>query len=108
VEADGLKFASKKEARRYADLKLLQRAGEVRSFAVHPWYPLLVDGQIVGIASGMAAVSEVPLAEAVAAAVEFEVVCDWDFADPKEGVVLNGQRWRKAGEIRAKFERTAR
>jgi hypothetical protein len=48
VEIDGLKFASKKEARRYADLKLLQRAGEVRSFAVHPWYPLLVDGQIVG------------------------------------------------------------
>lgn len=60
------------------------------------------------ILSGMWAVSEVPLADAVAAAMEFEVVCDWDFIDPKEGAVLNGQRWLKAGEVRAKFERTGR
>ena len=30
TELDGLKFASRKEAQRYAELKLLQRAGEIR------------------------------------------------------------------------------
>jgi len=32
TETDGIKFSSKKEARRYQDLKLLQKAGEVLFF----------------------------------------------------------------------------
>jgi hypothetical protein len=37
---DGITFDSKKEARRYQDLKLLQRAGEIKSFDRQVWYTL--------------------------------------------------------------------
>jgi hypothetical protein len=49
VEKDGFTFASKAEARRYDDLKLLQQAGQIWSLRVHPQrYPLIVNGQTVG------------------------------------------------------------
>jgi hypothetical protein len=37
---DGITFASKKEAKRYADLKLLQKAGEIARLEIQPVYPL--------------------------------------------------------------------
>ena len=40
VEIDGIKFDSQKEARRYQELLLLQKAGEVMRFDVHPRYTL--------------------------------------------------------------------
>lgn len=47
VEVDGIAFASKKEARRYAELKLLERAGEICALQLQVRYPLKVLGQLV-------------------------------------------------------------
>lgn len=38
---DGITFDSKAEARRYADLKLLERAGEIRDLKLQPGFELL-------------------------------------------------------------------
>lgn len=38
---DGIRFASKLEARRYTELKLLERAGEVRDLVLQPRYQLM-------------------------------------------------------------------
>jgi hypothetical protein len=37
---DGVRFASKAEARRYAELKLLEKAGEVKELELQPRFPL--------------------------------------------------------------------
>lgn len=37
---DGIRFASKAEARRYGELKLLQKAGEIRNLTLQPRFPL--------------------------------------------------------------------
>ena len=39
---DGVRFASKKESRRYAELKLLEKAGEIRGLEIQPSFDLLV------------------------------------------------------------------
>lgn len=44
VEADGVSFASAKEARRYGELKLLERAGEIAELRLQPRFPLIVNG----------------------------------------------------------------
>jgi hypothetical protein len=44
VEIDGLKFASKREATQYAELKLLQRIGEIVELECQPRYPLTLNG----------------------------------------------------------------
>lgn len=41
---DGIRFASKSEATRYAELKLLERAGKIRNLALQPKFPLVVNG----------------------------------------------------------------
>ena len=48
VEIDGHRFASRAEARRYEELRLLERAGEIRDLVVHPSFELVVGGQRVG------------------------------------------------------------
>jgi len=45
TEVDGVTFSSKKEARRYGELKLLHRAGEIFDLQVQPRFPLDVNGQ---------------------------------------------------------------
>lgn len=45
VEVDGIKFDSALEARHYAKLKLLKRAGEIRDFERQASYDLEVNGQ---------------------------------------------------------------
>jgi hypothetical protein len=47
TEVDGFKFASKKEARRYGELKLLQRAGKIRNLKVQPPFRLVVGEELV-------------------------------------------------------------
>lgn len=47
TELDGFTFASKKEANRYATLKLLERAGEIRGLKVQPVFPLSVCGKLI-------------------------------------------------------------
>lgn len=41
---DGVRFASQKEARRYQELKLLERAGEIGQLALQPEFDLDVIG----------------------------------------------------------------
>lgn len=43
TEIDGVRFASKREAKRYCDLKLLERAGEIKALRLQPRYPLTVN-----------------------------------------------------------------
>jgi len=38
---DGIRFASKREATRYAELTLLQRAGEIHALELQPVFPLV-------------------------------------------------------------------
>ena len=45
---DGLRFASKAEARRYQELRLLLAVGEITALECHPRYPLVVNGVKVG------------------------------------------------------------
>ena len=52
TEIDGISFASKKEAKRYGELKLLERAGEIQSLTLQPRYPLRCNGKSLKTASG--------------------------------------------------------
>lgn len=45
---DGVVFPSKAEARRYEQLKLLERNGRISNLELQPRYPLLVNGEKVG------------------------------------------------------------
>lgn len=45
---DGIRFASKGEAARYAELKLLSRAGAIRCLRVHPKYRMVANGRQFG------------------------------------------------------------
>lgn len=47
VRIDGTYFASQREARRYTELKIMTRAGEVSDLVLHPKYPLMVNGHLV-------------------------------------------------------------
>lgn len=40
VTVDGIKFDSKREAARYGELLLLEKAGKIRELKVHPTYKL--------------------------------------------------------------------
>lgn len=44
---DGIRFPSIKEARRYQELKLLERAGEVCSLQLQPAYRIEVNGETI-------------------------------------------------------------
>ena len=47
VSVGSLSFASQKEARRYRELDLFQKAGEISDLALQPRFPLKVNGQLV-------------------------------------------------------------
>ena len=44
IEEDGIRFDSKREYLRYKDLKLLERAGEIRHLEVHPKFDIVIGG----------------------------------------------------------------
>lgn len=44
TEVDGITFASKAEAHRYAELKLLEKAGEIYGLVLQPKFPLYALG----------------------------------------------------------------
>ncbi|CAB5220218.1 Protein of unknown function DUF1064 [uncultured Caudovirales phage] len=48
TEFDGVSFASKAEAKRYAELSILQRAGQIENLKCQPKFPLTVEGVLVG------------------------------------------------------------
>lgn len=45
---DGITFASKAEARRYAELVLLAKAGQIEALELQPKFPLVLNGKKVG------------------------------------------------------------
>lgn len=45
---DGIRFASRAEANRYGELKMLARAGEITDLELQPRFPLVVNGVKVG------------------------------------------------------------
>lgn len=51
IDVDGILFDSKKEARRYCELKLLQQAGEISDLQLQKEYELIptqrIDGKVV-------------------------------------------------------------
>jgi hypothetical protein len=47
VEIDGVRFPSKKEARRWGELKLLEKGGVIRNLKRQEKYALTVNGQLV-------------------------------------------------------------
>ncbi|TGV15807.1 DUF1064 domain-containing protein [Mesorhizobium sp. M8A.F.Ca.ET.173.01.1.1] len=48
---DGIRFASKREAKRYSELRLLQRAGQISNLEVQPAFKFEVNGRPVLIRS---------------------------------------------------------
>lgn len=48
VKVDGVRFASKAEAKRYAELRLLERSGEISHLELQPRFDLTVNGQSLG------------------------------------------------------------
>jgi hypothetical protein len=47
-EIDGIRFDSQAEGRRYEQLKLLERAGEIREITLQPKFPIVVNGRKIG------------------------------------------------------------
>lgn len=41
---DGIRFASKREAHRYCELKMLEKASEIVNLRIQPRYPMTVNG----------------------------------------------------------------
>lgn len=52
VDLDGYTFDSKREAARYQELCLMQKAGLISALDVHPQYPLVVGGMKIGKYTG--------------------------------------------------------
>lgn len=48
AQIDGVTFASQKEARRYQELRLLEKAGAIKGLQLQPTFPLVVQGSTVG------------------------------------------------------------
>lgn len=46
VEIDGHRFSSKAEGRRYAQLVLLQKLGEISGLELQPRFPIVIDGKL--------------------------------------------------------------
>lgn len=51
---DGHRFPSRKEARRYGELKWLERAGEITELKLQPRFPIVINGKPVRYPSGVA------------------------------------------------------
>jgi hypothetical protein len=45
TEVDGHRFASKREAARYRELRLLERAGKIVNLELQPKFPVVINGR---------------------------------------------------------------
>lgn len=83
---DGIRFASKKEARRYGELKLLERTGEIRKLRRQPRYALcslVIEGADV---RDLHAGTPTPRRRVVC-----EYVADFEFEERRDG---HPEGWR--------------
>ena len=51
VVVDGIRFASKREARRYGELQVLLKAGKIQNLIIQPTFPIEINGNPVLIKS---------------------------------------------------------
>jgi len=51
ITEDGIRFDSKREYLRYLDLKLLEKAGEIRHLEAHPKFPITIGGVKIMVSS---------------------------------------------------------
>lgn len=47
TKVDGVTFDSRGEARRYGELKLMQRAGRIKNLSTHPCFDLMIKGVLI-------------------------------------------------------------
>lgn len=47
TELDGIRFASRRESRRYADLRLLEKARQITGLTLQPKFELMVNGHLI-------------------------------------------------------------
>ena len=80
---DGIRFASKAEARRYGELKLLLKAGEVRRLELQPTLTLLAGGMCGAVGEYRADFKYLPVSEN-----------RWIYEDVK-GVDTPLSRWKR-------------
>ena len=86
VKIDGLSFDSKKEARRYGELKLMEKAGEIRDLVFHPRYSFGVNG--VHICEYEADFSYVPKER-------FDRICDREIVEDVKGYKTDVYKLKK-------------
>jgi len=55
VVIEGHTFDSQKEGRRYNELRLLERAGEIRNLELKPVFPIVINGKKVKMKNGRVA-----------------------------------------------------
>ena len=90
---DGIRFASTKEAKRYGELRLLEKAGEIQELKLQPEFPLCVDGTRIGV---------------YRADFEYVETRTWDLAiEDVKGVKTPLYKWKKK-HVEAQFGITIR
>jgi len=47
VVIDGIRFASQAEGRRYSELKLLEKAGQITNLTIHPKFEFVIDDEVL-------------------------------------------------------------
>ncbi len=98
TEVDGHTFESKAEANRYAELKMLEKAGKIEGLELQPQFPLrvlLTTGTLKGAGKAMA--GEYPTIGKYVADFKYyrlEAPCDWVVEDVK-GFKTELYRWKK-------------
>lgn len=98
TEVDGLVFASKKEARRFSELKLLERAGEIWELELQPKFPLLVpstSGRLMRAAKAIAQGGTFRIGEYRGDFAYFDKRADGRVVEDVKGFKTALYRWKK-------------
>ena len=74
---EGRRFASKKEAKRFGELKLLEKAGEISNLELQPAFPFSIDGRPV-----LSRSKRYPNGR------QLKMVADFRYTDTKNGLVV--------------------
>ena len=82
---DNIRFASQKEARRYGELKLLEKAGEIQELHLQPAFDLYADDGVCGRKLGR-----------YVADFEYRIAPDWELViEDVKGFKTPLYRWKK-------------
>lgn len=93
---DGIRFASQKEARRFSELKLLEKAGEIRNIRVQPRFELTVENRdYPGNGYGRSMVVGTYVADFAYTAVGYRPVLDREVVEDCKGFRTPLYKWKK-------------